>query len=68
MPFPQLFELVGLGGDIDLAGPLELAVDAVAGDGGLDGVEVPLLQYVWKCQVTSKPCSSEPVCTEVEAW
>lgn len=42
VPFPQLFELVGLGGDIDFTGALELAVDAVAGDRLLDGVEVAL--------------------------
>ncbi len=46
MPFPQFFELVGLGGDIDLAGPLELAVDGVAGHGRLDGVEVARAQFL----------------------
>lgn len=33
-------DLVGLGGDVDLAGALEGAVDVIAGDGLPDGVEV----------------------------
>lgn len=40
MQFAQLLDLVRFRGDVDLAGPLEVAVDAVAGDGLLDGVEV----------------------------
>src|SRR5690606_25209617 len=40
VPVPELPGLVRLGGDVDLAGAFEVAVDRVAGDRLLDGVEV----------------------------
>lgn len=40
VPRAQFFRLVRLGGDVDLAAALEVAVEGVAGDRGLDLVEV----------------------------
>jgi hypothetical protein len=49
VPVAEFGRLVRLGGDVDLAGALEVAVEGVAGDGRLDAVEVAgaqLLQLV----------------------
>lgn len=54
----EIFELMGLRGDGDVAGALEVAVDGVALDGRLDAVEIALTQVLQRPQLAGPAAES----------